>query len=170
MTRTKSIPDADVLRTILDHLLLLGDKAVTFATMAIATGLAAPTLVQRFRSRDQMVHAALDAGWSLLEHQTELAHGTALVSAKGAAGFLKEVSAQVDIPALWAASLRNRVLQDRAKQWRSRVELVLAVRLGGGIKGRDAAGLIFAAWQGRMLWDSAGGKSFRLGDAIKRSA
>jgi hypothetical protein len=27
--------------------------------------------------------------------------------------------------------------------------------------------MIFAAWQGRCLWDTAGGKGFRLSDLLK---
>ena len=44
----------------------------------------------------------------------------------------------------------------------------LAVRLGGGAKGREAAALLFAAWQGQMLWLAVGGRGFKLKDAVKR--
>jgi hypothetical protein len=29
---------------------------------------------------------------------------------------------------------------------------------------------MFAAWQGRLLWDTAGGKTFRLGEALRKLA
>ena len=32
----------------------------------------------------------------------------------------------------------------------------------------EAAAMLFAAWQGQMLWRAAGGKGFRLKDAAKR--
>ncbi len=48
------------------------------------------------------------------------------------------------------------------------VESSLAARLGGGSKGREAALILFAAWQGQLLWARAGGRSFRIKDAIRR--
>ena len=54
-----------------------------------------------------------------------------------------------------------------AQGW-ARVENALALRPGGGSKGREAAALLFAAWQGQLLWQPAGGKAFRLKDALKR--
>ena len=42
------------------------------------------------------------------------------------------------------------------------------MRLGPGAKARESAALLFAAWQGRMLWTGAGGPGFRLRDAVKR--
>ena len=47
-------------------------------------------------------------------------------------------------------------------------ETALALRLGGGPQGREAATILFAAWQGQILWQTAGGKGFRLKDALKR--
>ena len=43
----------------------------------------------------------------------------------------------------------------------------LGLQLGGGAKGREAAALLFAAWQGQLLWQGAGGKGFKIKDAIK---
>ncbi|NJS40650.1 MAG: TetR family transcriptional regulator, partial [Rhodobacteraceae bacterium] len=57
MPRQKTIPDARILATVSQLLAAEGDKAVSFASVAAATGLAAPTLVQRFGSRDGMVRA-----------------------------------------------------------------------------------------------------------------
>ncbi|TKA94746.1 transcriptional regulator, partial [Cereibacter changlensis] len=51
---------------------------------------------------------------------------------------------------------------------RARVEAALALRLGGGTKGREAASLMFSAWQGQMLWQDAGGRGFKLKEAAKR--
>lgn len=170
MARNKIIPDADILAIVLQKLLTEGDKAVSFGLIAAASGLAPPTLVQRYGSRDAMIAQALAAGWKSLETLTEASEAEALVSAKGAQGLLKDIGALVDVPALLAASQRDKALTDRAAAWRKTVESALAVRLGGGIKGRDAAALIFAAWQGRMMWDAAGGKTFRLGEALRKLA
>lgn len=170
MARTKIIPDADILGLVLQKLLTEGDKAVSFGLIATASGLAASTLVQRYGAREAMILQALAASWTALEALTSATEAEALVSAKGAQGMLKDIGAFVDIPALLTASLRDKTLVDRATLWRKSVEASLAVRLGGGTKGRDAGALMFAAWQGRTMWDAAGGKTFRLGEALRRAA
>jgi len=35
---------------------------------------------------------------------------------------------------------------------------------------REAAAILFAAWQGQSLWQIAGGRAFRIKDALKRLA
>jgi hypothetical protein len=64
--------------------------------------------------------------------------------------------------------LRDAELRDAAAAWRGHVEAAIAVRLGGGGKARNSAAMIFAAWQGRLIWGGPGAGSFRLKDAIKR--
>jgi hypothetical protein len=170
MARTKTIPDSEILALVLRKLLTEGDKAISFGLISSACGLAAPTLVQRYGSRDAMIASAIAASWTDLETLTAAVELEALVSAKGAQGFLKDIGAQVDIPALLTASQRDKALMERAALWRKSVEAALAVRLGGGVKGRDAGAMMFAAWQGRLMWDNAGGKTFRLGEALRRAA
>ena len=170
MSRAKSIPDKDVLKLVLSHLLAGGDKAVSFASVSAICGLAPPTLVQRYRTRDLMVKSALTAAWDDLDAITLAASDDAFVSAKGAQAMLKDITASVNTSALLAESYRDKDLNLRATQWRSTVEASLGDRLGGGTRGREAGVLMFAAWQGRLMWDSAGGKSFRLGDALRRLA
>ena len=131
---------------------------------------AVATLVQRYGSRDAMITSALAQGWADLESLTAVTEAEALVSAKGAQGLLKDIGTLVDIPALLAASRHDQALTDRAEAWRKAVETAIAVRLGGGPRGREAGALMFAAWQGRMVWDSVGGKTFRLGEALRRAA
>lgn len=170
MSRRKIIPDAEILGLVLHKLLTEGEKSVSFGLIATASGLAPPTLVQRYGSREAMILQALAASWTALENLTAATEAEALVSSKGAQGMLKDIGALVDIPALLAASQRDKALMDRAAIWRKSVETALAVRLGGGVKGRDGAALIFAAWQGRLMWDCAGGKTFRLGEALRKLA
>ena len=57
---------------------------------------------------------------------------------------------------------------DAAAAWREHVETAIALRLGGGRKAKDSAAMIFAAWQGRLIWGGSGDGGFRLKDAIKR--
>ncbi|MGB8814657.1 MAG: transcriptional regulator [Paracoccaceae bacterium] len=171
MARLKTIPDADVHAAIRQLLVAGGDKAVAFASVARATGLAAPTLVQRFKTRELMLRAALLAAWDQLDAAIIRAEAEAPMQAKGAQTLMKSLAAScpdaVDITLL-AVDFRDAALRQRALNWRNRVESALAVRLGSGVRGQETAAILFAAWQGQMLWQIAGGKGFRLKDAVKR--
>ena len=166
MARPRLVPDATIFACVRRLLAAGGDKAVAFAAVARETGLAAPTLVQRYGSRDAMLRVALQDGWDALDAATAAAEGSAEMNPKGALALLKALDA-VD-PALMAAGLRDVALRDRAAAWRAQVEAALAARLGGGAKGREAAGSLFALWQGQALWQDAGGKTFRRKEAVKR--
>lgn len=168
MARAKTIPDAEIFTAIRQMLAAGGDKAVAFASVARVTRLAAATLVQRFGSREAMLRGALMAAWDVLDGVTAQAEAAAAMTDKGAQGLLKALAAdgaEVMAPALLAMNFRDAALRGRAEAWRGRVEAALAARLGGR---REAAAMLFAAWQGQMLWQSAGGKSFRLKSAVKR--
>jgi AcrR family transcriptional regulator len=166
MSRRKIISDQDVLGLLYAMLLVDGEKLFTFQSAAKKCGLSAPALVQRFSTREAMLVATLRFGWDRLEAVTAQAHDEAMMSSKGAQAMLKAI-AEENIPALFAASLRHAELQATATQWRVGLEARLAPRLAPGNKGRVAAALIFAVWQGRMLWGDIGGKSFKLGDALR---
>jgi AcrR family transcriptional regulator len=173
MSRSRTIPDADIFTAIRALLSAGGEKAVAFSSVARATGLAAPTLVQRYGSHDEMLRAAMLAAWDNLDAVTLTAEAAAALTAKGALALLKALEAEDSAPfdvTLLASNLRDPAARARATAWRKRVETALAVRLGGGAKGREAAGLLFAVWQGQTLWQGTGDKSFRLKDAIKRFA
>ena len=171
MSRKKIIPDSEVFATIRALLTRSGERAASFSAVSRITGLAGPTLVQRYGSQEGMVRAALLDGWDALDRATDTAEGSADLSVKGALAMLKALGAEAaetgDL-ALLAADFRDAELRHRAMAWRARVEQALAVRLGGGAKGREAAAILFAAWQGQMLWGAAGEKGFRLKDVVKR--
>ncbi len=172
MARSKLIPDSEVFAAIRQLLADGGEKAVAFGSVGRATGLAPPTLAQRYGTRDAMVRAAMTAAWDTLDAATDAADAKAETGPKGAQALLKALSGGAG-PAdltLLAADFRDPPLRERAAAWRARVEAALAQRLGGGKKGREAAALLFAAWQGQNLWDPAGGKGFRLKDALKKIA
>lgn len=164
MPRSRIIADAQVFAAI--HRLLEegGDKAVSFGSVSTATGLAPPTLVQRYGNREGMVRAARHAAWDALEGRT--GEAIANTADKGPQGLLKAIG-PVD-PAALAADLRDPDLATRAAAWRKGVETALALRLGSGAKAKEGAALLFAAWQGQALWSGAGDSAFRLKDAVKR--
>jgi len=171
MARTRTIPDAEIFSAIRQLLATGGEKAVAFASVARATGLAAPTLVQRYGSRNDMLRAALMSAWDDLDATTATAETEAPASAKGALALLKSLGADnADLSdiTLLAADFRDPALRARAEDWRARVVSALAFRLGGGSRGRETAAMLFALWQGQTLWQAAGDKGFKLKDALKR--
>jgi AcrR family transcriptional regulator len=165
MARIKLIPDDVVFATVLQLLLDQGEKSVTFATVAAATGLAPPTLVQRYGSCAAMMQTALMQAWDGLDALVISAQTT---GGKGVQALLKSLLAPVNSARLLGLSLGDPALTERAENWREAVESAIAARLSVNAKAKETAALIFAAWQGRLLWDRAGGKGFRLGDALKR--
>jgi AcrR family transcriptional regulator len=164
MPRSRTIPDDRVFAAIRQLLDEGGDKAVSFATVGSATGLAPPTLVQRFGSRDRMVRAARLAAWDELDARTADAIGA--TGDKGPQGLLKAIG-PVDAAVL-AADLRDPELANRAAGWRATVESALSLRVGAGPKAKEAASVMFAAWQGQILWSRAGDGGFKLKDVVKR--
>jgi AcrR family transcriptional regulator len=164
MPRSRTIPDDRIFAALHRLLAAGGDKAVSFATVAAETGLAPPTLVQRYGSRDGMVRAARLAAWDAVQARTDAA--IAATADKGPQGLLKAIG-PVDASRL-ADDLRDPDLAQRAAVWRATVEAALALRLGSGQKARESAALLFAAWQGHALWQAAGEDAFRLKEAVKR--
>lgn len=164
MSRTKLIPDSDVHTAILALLESDGEKAVAFSSVGRATGLAPATLVQRFGSRDAMLRAAILAGWDRLGVALTAAEATPL-SPKGALKLLKSLPSA---SGLLNASLRDAGLREQAATWRKRVEAALEIRLGDGSQASGTAAILFALWHGQSAWNDAGGKGFRLKDAVKR--
>ncbi|MES2914151.1 MAG: transcriptional regulator [Pseudomonadota bacterium] len=164
MPRTRTIPDAQVFAMIQRMLEQGGDRAVSFGTVGTATGLAPPTLVQRYGNRAAMVRAARAAAWDALERRT--ASAMADTADKGPQGLLKAIGPVAST--VIAADLRDPELAKRAADWRATVETALALRLGGGQKARESAALLFVAWQGQALWSGAGESVLRLKDVVKR--
>jgi AcrR family transcriptional regulator len=154
MSRTRIIPDTDVYAALRHIAATQGVAAASFRAVGRATGLAAATLVQRYGTAAGMMRAAMLDGWD--EADAALAAIQAPMTPKGAIVLLKALPA---IPAL----SRDAVLLKRAGAWRAAVIKALAPRLGT----TEAAAIMFAAWQGRMMWDATGGRGFSLRDATK---
>ena len=160
MARPRSIPDAVIFDAILGLLEARGAEAVSFGVVSGEVGLAPPSLVQRYGDREGMLRAALLHGWD------RVAEGTAEADAAEASaqGYLKALSGVLRPSLLWA-SRADAAVAERAAAWRAEVEASVARKAGCKA---EAAAMIFAAWQGRGLWDAAGGPGFRLRDAVKR--
>jgi AcrR family transcriptional regulator len=168
MARPKSVPDDQVHTAIAALYRQGGDKAVTFATVSEATGLAPPTLVQRYGSRDGMLEWALMRGWDAVAAATDSA--LPVLEDRGAAAFLKALAdglAKSFSLAELVAAQRSAALQARAAAWREATEERLAAGFGSSRNAQEQAAIAFAAWQGQLLWDASGGKSFRLKAAVR---
>lgn len=162
MARPRTLPDADVFAAIRALLAEGGEKAVAFGSVSRATGLAAPTLAQRYGSVEGMLTAALADEWDLLDRRIDALSASVEPGPKGALALLKGLSPGP------VAHLRDPALRDRAAAFRARLEAALAACLGGGGKARETAGILFAAWQGQQAWQKTGDRSFRLKDLVKR--
>lgn len=168
MARTKTIADAQVLATVRNLLASGGDKAISFGSVGRATKLAPSTLAQRYGTVAAMRSAALLDGWQVLAMDTAAALDS--VADKGPQGVLKAMDAVASqVPMLLAASTDDDS-RKCATDWRVTVETALAQRLASsgdktGDKAREAAAILFAAWQGQNLWGADG---FRIKDAVKR--
>lgn len=163
MARPRVISDEAIFEALRHILAGGGEKAVSFGSVARKSGLAAASLVQRYGSRAAMMRTASMAAWDRLEKETALADA----AAETAQGFLKSLggdAAEATDLALLVMDFRDAALRARAEAWRAQVEAALARRL----RDADAAAILFAAWQGQLLWQVAGGKGFRLKEAAKR--
>ncbi len=163
MSRPRTIPDADVFSAILRLIAEGGEKSVAFSSVARSTGLSAPSLVQRYGALPAMIAVALHHCWDQTDARTVAAIAQTTAAEKGPQALLKLLSPP-PAPSVMAASLRDAGLRQRAKTWRQRVEGALAGRSGD----KDAASMLFAAWQGQCLWDGIADKGFKMKDAIKR--
>ncbi len=157
MPRTRLIPDTQVFATLRRLVATEGEAAASFRVLGRATGLAAATLVQRYGSAEAMVRAAALDGWDLADAALEKADAEAAMNAKGATALLKLIGATPPMS-------RDPQVMARAAKWRKTVIKALAARLGNV----QAAAMMFAAWQGRLMWDEAGGHAFSLRDLVKR--
>jgi AcrR family transcriptional regulator len=157
MARTKIIPDTTVFAALRRIIATDGPQAASFRAVGRATGLAAATLVQRFGSAEGMLVAAMLDGWDQADAALKAAAAEAVMNEKGATALLKALP---PVPPL----LAQKVLQDRAAAWQRQVIRELTLRLKDG----QAAAILFAAWQGRLMWDAAGSRGFALKDVLRR--
>lgn len=172
MGRPRRISDADIFALIRGLLAKHGPRLLTFASVAARSGLAGPSLVQRYKSRDAMVQAAMSDGWDRLDLATQRAISATPDGLKGAVALLKAIAPSD--PALPPSDLRlllsdmtDPTQRDRATRWRQTLLAALHSKLGD--RDMASAEMLFAVWQGRLLWSPAGAQStFRLRDAARR--
>jgi AcrR family transcriptional regulator len=175
MARPRTIPDSGIFRAVRLLLRQHGDRGVSFASVAKASGLSAPSLAQRYGSRARMITDALEAGWTELDEVTERAAENAPGSTKGAATLLKAIEEQQDSLGaeiiVLTAGFRDEALRQRAALWQRKVVTALAVRLGkGGEPDMDAGESLFALWQGRLFWSVVSHPGFKMKRVMRQVA
>lgn len=159
MSRSKSISDEDVLDRLGEFLARSGPDALSFAGAAMACGLSAPTLVQRFASREGLMRAVLLRMWDRLDVLTAELDGSASLDAPGALDMLLALSGdhESDDPGqgllLLREDLRDPVLRARGAAWSATMARALGRRIAADFEQRERMGrLMFSQWQGIVLW------------------
>jgi AcrR family transcriptional regulator len=158
--RRKSLSDADLLDRVLTLIRRSGPQGVTFAAAAAETGLSGPTLVQRFGTRDGLLHAALLRAWDLLDERTEAAIAAEPATPAGAVAILVALSGDFGSGENYAEGLlvlredlRNAELRARGDRWGKRLAEALGRCLGDSSGVRSDLGKLLASqWQGALLW------------------
>lgn len=157
MSRRKSISDDALLDRLLVGIQQTGPADLSFARAARFAGLSAPTLVQRFGSREAMVEAVLLRAWDLLDARTAEADSACGPGARGAVDLLLQLThggeAEHDSGdglLLLREDIRNPVLRARGAAWGEALAQAIARRLpeDGARLGWEAVSL----WQGAIIW------------------
>jgi AcrR family transcriptional regulator len=160
MPRKKTLSDDDLLDLILGLMHRAGPDSVTFAAAASESGLSAATLVQRFGTKDALLHAVLLRAWDLLDQRTEAAIAAQPRTPQGAIAILVALSGDYDSGPDYAEGLlvlredlRNIELRARGERWGARLAEALGLCLADSDGPRPDLGRLFAGqWQGALLW------------------
>ena len=134
-----------------------GPQAATFAAVSKLCGLSAATLVQRFATKDRLVHAALLHAWDRLDAHTEALAAEMPPTPAGVVGLLAGLSkGHGDIAAyaqglmVLREDLRDPGLRARGARWGIRLAAIIDEAPNGLPEGSGR--LVIAQWQGELLW------------------
>src|SRR5690349_5053586 len=126
MPRPKTLPDKDVLEAAYQLMHRDGPDALTFGALAQACGLSASTLVQRFKSKSELIHSTLSYAWDRLEQKTVALSAKAPKTAEGAIQLLTLLSKDyggiedyADALLILREDLRNPALRARGARWKA---------------------------------------------------
>lgn len=159
LPRPKKLSDEAVFDTVLEVVAERGAEAVTVALVAQRSGLSGATLVQRFGTKQAMVHAAMLYAWDRLDRKTADTMARAERSPQGAVALLYALSGQYGDIERYADNLRvlredmrDAALRDRGRAWIG----VLSDAIDGCFAGvadapADIGRLMVAQWQGALL-------------------
>jgi AcrR family transcriptional regulator len=160
MARHKTIPDEQVLDTLLGTLLESGPDGLTFARAAKGCSLSPATLVQRYGNREALVQAILLRAWDRLDQETEAADAEEPPTPEGAINLLMRLmppeTAERDASnglLLLREDIRNPILRSRGAAWGRRLAEILGCRLSEDRERGERLGWQMASlWQGAHTW------------------
>src|SRR5262245_22334315 len=160
MPRPKTLPDKDVLEAAYQLMHRHGPDALTFATLAQACGLSASTLVQRFKSKTELIHNTLSYAWYRLDEKTALLSAKVPKTAEGAIQLLTLLSkdyggieAYADALLILREDLRNPALRVRGAKWKAVLCQAVEDCFAETPRAPKGIGLLMASqWQGSLLW------------------
>jgi AcrR family transcriptional regulator len=163
MPRKRTVSDEALLDAALVLVRQLGPEALTFSELASRVGLAPSTIVQRFKSKPELLRASLLRAWDRLDKDTAVAIETAPHGPRGVTELLVRLSGQyeahdyADQLRVLREDLRDPVLTARGQAWLSTLADAIEARLSDGRRGNGQASglgpLILAHWQGTLtIW------------------
>ncbi|MBS3650066.1 TetR/AcrR family transcriptional regulator [Pseudaminobacter sp. 19-2017] len=160
MPRPKTMSDEEALQAALDLIHIRGPEALTFASLSQSCGLSPATLVQRFRSKEELKQSALLLAWDHLDVRTRALAQRMPKTPAGAIALLVGLSRSYGGIEAYAEGLlvlredfRDPTLRARGAKWKQELSRALDVCFAD-LKGAPAGiGLLMAAqWQGALLW------------------
>lgn len=160
MPRPKTLPDTDVLEAAYKLMHRKGPEALTFSTLAKACGLSASTLVQRFKSKAELVHSTLSYAWDGLDEKTATLSANVPSTPEGAIQLLTMLSrdyggieAYADALLILREDLRDPALRARGAKWKAVLTQALETCFEEVPRVPRGIGLLMASqWQGCLLW------------------
>jgi AcrR family transcriptional regulator len=160
MPRPKTLPDREVLKAAYALVHRRGPDALTFSTLAQACGLSASTLVQRFKSKADLVRGTLSYAWDGLDEKTATFSAKVPKTPAGAVQLLTmlskdygEIEAYADALLILREDLRDPALRARGAKWKAVLTRALEDCFTAVPHAPRGIGLLMAAqWQGSVLW------------------
>jgi AcrR family transcriptional regulator len=160
MPRPKTLPDSAVLKAAYALVYQRGPDALTFATLAQACGLSASTLVQRFKSKADLVRSTLSYAWDGLDEKTAAFSAKVPKTPAGAVQLLTllskdygEIEAYADALLILREDLCDPALRARGAKWKAVLTRALEDCFTAVPHAPPGIGLLMASqWQGSLLW------------------
>jgi len=160
MPRPKTQTDDDILDAAHRLIHIEGPDALTFARMSELCGLSPSTLVQRFKTKADLLQKTLLRAWDKLDEKTATVAASTPRTPEGAVALLISLSRNYGGSETYADGLlvlredfRDPVLRARGAAWKASLSKVLDDCFFATPDAPENIGTLIAAqWQGLLLW------------------
>ena len=160
MPRPKTLSDKDVLQAAYTLMHRQGPDALTFSSLAQACGLSASTLVQRFKSKAELIRSTLFHAWDGLDEKTASLSARVPRTPEGAIQLLTVLSrdyggieAYADALLILREDLRDPAVRARGAKWKAVLARALEDCFAGFPRSPKDVGFLMASqWQGSLIW------------------